>query len=43
MNRSYKGNTSHKKNKASGYRKFTKTSKGRKIIQMKRKKGRKIF
>ena len=43
MNRSYKSSSSHKKNKASGYRKFTKTSKGRKIIQLKRKKGRKIF
>lgn len=43
MNRSHTSNKSYKKNKASGYRKFIKTNKGRKIIQMKRKKGRKIL
>lgn len=43
MNRSYKSNKSHKKSKASGYRKFTKTSAGRKIIKLKRKKGRKVL
>ena len=43
MNRSYTLSTSYKKNKASGYRKFAKTKKGRKIIKMRRKKGRKII
>lgn len=43
MNRSYIPSASYKKNKVSGYRKFAKTSKGKKIIQARRKKGRKII
>ena len=43
MNRSNTCNKSRKKNRASGYRKFIKTSAGRKIIKMRRKKKRKIL
>ena len=43
MNRAFTYKKSYKKNKTSGYRKFTKTHKGRKIIQKRRKKGRKIL
>ena len=43
MNRSYTYKKSHKKNKASGFRKFMKTHKGRKIIRTKRSKKRKIL
>lgn len=43
MNTSYTYKKSHKKNKASGYRKLAKTSTGRKIIKIRRKKGRKIL
>lgn len=43
MNRSFQSSRSHKKNKACGYRKFSKTHQGRKILRMRRKKGRKIL
>lgn len=43
MNKSQSYSQSHKKRKAAGYRKFMKTSKGRKIIKTRRRKGRKIL
>lgn len=43
MNRSYTYKRSHKKNKASGFRKFMRTHTGRKIIRTRRNKKRKIL
>ena len=43
MNRSYTYKKSYKKNKTSGFRKFMKTHKGRKIIKAKRNKKRHVL
>lgn len=43
MNKSRISSNSLKKKKASGYRKFTKTHQGRKILQMRRRKGRQVI
>nr|YP_007878160.1 50S ribosomal protein L34 [Calliarthron tuberculosum]AGA63771.1 50S ribosomal protein L34 [Calliarthron tuberculosum] len=43
MNRSSNYSTSYKKNKTSGFRKFSQNHKGRKILKMRRKKGRKVL
>jgi len=43
MNRSYTHIKSHKKSKASGYRRLQKTSNGQRILQRRRRKKRRIL
>ena len=43
MSKLHTSGNSHRKNKASGYKRLNSSKKGRKIIQLKRKKGRKTF